>query len=45
MQLIISGAKHAIDVVSEAADDIQQTTFSGGLEEGDARFNHVPGAV
>ena len=45
VQLVISGAKHAIDVVGEAADDIQQTTFAGGLEEGDTRFNHVPGAV
>ncbi len=42
MNLVFSGTENPIDMVGEAAHYLQQAPFAGGLEEGDARFNHMP---
>lgn len=44
-QLAFFGTKHRVDVIGKATSDVQQSTFSGGVEEGDCRFKQVSGAV
>ncbi|MNN43585.1 hypothetical protein D3C81_1578300 [compost metagenome] len=43
--MALFGTKHRVDVIGKATSDVQQSTFSGGVEEGDCRFKQMSGAV
>lgn len=45
MQLIFARAESAVDMIGQATNDVQQPTLAGGLKEGDACFNQMPGAI
>ena len=45
VNLLLTGAEDLMDMVGQATYHLQQAALAGGLEEGHARFNHMPGAV
>lgn len=45
VQLIFAVAESVVDMIGRATNDAQQPTLTGGLKEGDACFNQMPGAI